>query len=214
MSSNIHASCKCGEVVFELSSAPYAVFYCSCDDCITHAKYVDGKARAAGVDNISLLEEGNDQAIFLAYFDRSTLCKLVQGGDKIVRYKLRSSSTTYRSYTSCCYTCVYGGGGKGSTKSAAGAPFNAHTLANLPQPLTPEVRMHMNGVLRMEEYPKDDLPHSNTIPIFLLLRFLYYACFSRFVPDAEMLALLDTDVPKEVNEVAGAAAFKAAGYTG
>jgi hypothetical protein len=57
------ATCKCGEVQFELIGPPIFSVYCCCNDCIVSEHYVDKKAKEAGVENISCLEKGNPQSI-------------------------------------------------------------------------------------------------------------------------------------------------------
>jgi hypothetical protein len=98
------AKCKCGEVEFQLTGEP--VFngpWCSCNDCVTAAHYVDNKAKAEGKTNISSLEVGNPQTQSHALFPVDAI-RLVKGGANIRFFKNKPGTNAVRTYTSCCCT--------------------------------------------------------------------------------------------------------------
>lgn len=119
--------CRCGEVEFHLIGRHILSPNCCCNDCVTAAYFVDEKAKAAGVENISCFEQGNNQAAAMVYWPSKNV-KYVKGKDKIVRFKLRESSTSYRSYTSCCYTTVIAKLGAKLKNANIGIAFNRNCM--------------------------------------------------------------------------------------
>ena len=117
------ATCKCGKVEFQLTGEPLITPNCCCNDCVIAAHFVDEKAKAAGVENISGMVEGNPQSATMCLWPASGI-KLVKGGELIKGYKLRPSSKTQRCYTSCCCTTVVAVTGDQLPTAGLGFPFN------------------------------------------------------------------------------------------
>ena len=183
---------------------------CHCNDCVTAAVYVDNKAAMARCENISVLEKGNPQAAHYVFF-RIPDVKLVKGGDKIMKYRLRPPSVSVRTYTSCCYTtlvCVLG------PKSLA-INNEKNVLINF-NAVTPPIvcptskcsRISCKEALRPAELPNDGIKNHRSIPIWFLMEAVGELVFgSKRNDDPATRKLIFTD-PRTVSEVAGGAACK------
>jgi len=211
------ASCRCGEVEFELKGEPShhgGGPRCHCNDCVSAAVYVNGKAAAANCENISVLEEGNSQAAHYVFY-RIPDIKLVKGGDKIMKYRMRPHSTSVRTYTSCCYTtvvCILGPKSL-AIKNEKCVLFNFHTITpTIDCPKKYFCRIQCKEAVRPADLPKDGIKNNSSIPIWFLTEAIGELLFgSRNNADVATRDLLFTD-HSTITEVAGAPAYEAAGF--
>lgn len=200
------ATCRCGQVVFELTGDPFMAPVCCCNDCLAAAHYVDAKARAAGIDNISYLEPGNPQSCCNAVFDRAAI-RLVQGGDLVRRFRLRPTSRYARTYTSCCYTTVPSIVGSRFVLTGIGSPFNFNTIQP-PIPTDVRFRLLSYEAKRPKELPPD-VPTYWFAPWWALCRVLFRFLFgTEPTADPATRSLLDDG---DTEEIAGPDAYSAAG---
>mmetsp|Transcript_22745 Transcript_22745/g.31179 ORF Transcript_22745/g.31179 Transcript_22745/m.31179 type:complete len:230 (+) Transcript_22745:470-1159(+) len=211
------ATCRCGEVEFELRGEPTHFGggpRCHCNDCVTAAVYVNNKAAAAGCENISVLEKGNPQAAHYLFY-RIPDIKLVRGGDKIMKYRLRPQSTSVRTYTSCCYTTVICMLGPKSLaiKSEKNVLINFNTVT--PMVVCPKShcsRIQCKEALRPADLPNDGIVNNQAIPLWFLWDAIGEVVFgSKRNNDTETRELIFIN-HKTVTEVAGGPAYEAAGY--
>jgi len=188
---------------------------CSCNDCVTTAHYVDSKAKNAGTDNISGLENGNPQAATQILWAPSKI-KLIRGGDKIAHFKLRSNSKSVKAYTTCCNTSLVTCGDKCPMVSF-GIPMNRSTIA----PTIPaQFRSLVGEVVNKDVFPKAEDEKSKGIsghyafaPWSAIGTVLSGQIFGTggLPRDPATLGVLNTSV-EAVTEVAGPEAYAAAGF--
>lgn len=175
---------------------------------MTAAIYADNKAKAAQIENISLLEKGNPQAAHYVFY-RIPDVKLVKGGDKIMKYRLRPKSVSVRTYTSCCFTtvvCVLGPQSLAiNNEKNVLINFNTITPA-IECPKSHCSRIQCKEAVRPAELPNDGIKNNSSIPLWFLWEAIGELVFgSKKNDDAATRDLLFID-PKTVSEVAGGTA--------
>lgn len=209
------ATCACGEVQFEITGNPVIGIICSCNDCRVASKYVDKKAQTAGTANISADEKGHDQCTSNCLFPLKDI-KLVKGGDKIKKFRLKSKSTNIRTYTECCNTSVCMICGPFPfVKMGFGVPFNYNTLP--PPPSTTEnafARILGCEALDPSKLPRDHIPNYKTLPLWFGGRIMWGVLFRsfKFSDETSRKILIENCTPAEVTEVVGKDFYVACGY--
>ena len=207
------AACRCGQVEFELtgeSSHKGCGPRCHCNDCITAAIYVNNKALAANHENISVLENGNPQGAHYVFHPIANI-RLVKGGDKIAKYRLRATTKTIRTYTTCCHTIVVSMLGADSLgiKLPKMAVVNYNTITPAIECSKADAtRIQCKEAARPKELPNDGIANNLGIPFGFIFVDVFNLCFaSTTIDDAATRALLYSD-PRNVTEIAGADACK------
>ena len=179
--------------------------------------YVDATARAAGTRNISSFEAGNDQCAAHCVFPLKGVT-LVRGADKMRKFRLRSTLTAVRTYTACCNTTLAVACGPSLLLSmGVGAPFNFNTLEPPPPTHDTSVFFRAQGseAPAPSQLPHDAIPNYSSVPLSFGPRLMYLSVFgSRFHDAAAREVLAERCGAKDVTEVAGRAAYEAAGYKG
>lgn len=207
------SSCKCGEVSFELEGKPAFGPKCCCNDCIASLYYVDGKAKEAGVENISNAQSGNYQSVVNAVWRKSAI-KCIKGADKIVYYKLRPKSTTLLTYTSCCYTPVICAAGRGfGGLLYTSFPFNRNTIS----PTFPAENLTFRGntedAVKPELLPKDGMKaYSPGPPFWVLMRVIKMKMTGGKPSDTKTWDEVLNREYEGITEVAGIAPYEAGGF--
>ena len=215
-------ACACGAVEFELTGAPIYQAPCCCNDCVTSAVYVDTLAATHAAVKISALERGNAQAADNVLWPAAGI-RLVKGADKIAYFKLRSSSSALHTYTTCCYTkTIMFAGGHPFNKLGVGVPFNCNAFKGRPDFGTLKARINASEAVRRADLPTDDgVPTYSIAPLWALGRIvpkiLWGIVWGRppvgpADSDRTTSTVLDGPDPKTVTEVAGSAAYEAAGF--
>ena len=144
--------------------------------------------------------------------------KLVQGGENIRKFRLRSKSSVNHTYTSCCNTAVVMLCGPFPfLQLGVGATFNGNTLQ---PPLT--TADHHSGFARIlgreatkpSDLPVDAIPNYKLLPLAVVGRILWGATLGRssWSDEAARVLLTERCSMEEVTEVAGKEAYAAAGY--
>jgi len=216
------ASCRCGEVEFELTGMSSHQGFgprCHCNDCVTAAIYVNNKALSASHENISILEVGNPQAAAYVFHPIPNV-RLVKGGDKIGMYRLRPNSSTIRTYTTCCHTIVISmlGADSLAIKLPKMAVFNYNAISPaIDCSKTDAIRIQCKEAARPKELPNDGIKNNRGIPLsFILVDVANVFLKSAKNNDPVTRALLYS-VPSTVTEIAGGDAckyFNAYGFKG
>lgn len=90
--------CACGEVRLAVTGAPIVVASCYCDDCQTGAAKLEALPGARRVKD-------DDGGTWAALY-RKDRYRVVQGGERLERTKLRSGSPTNRLVATCCNSAM------------------------------------------------------------------------------------------------------------
>ncbi len=206
------ATCKCGNVEFELRGECIMNNCCSCNNCVTAAYYVDRLARESQVDNLSYAEPGNPQAGCNVMYPPSKV-KLLKGKEFLVCFKLRASSVALRSYTSCCKTVVCAILGEEFKAVKFGIPFNRATIS---PPLSDKglFRTSVGEIQRPFEMPVDRIPRYKLVPWGVAVTLARIITFGSGGPsrDVDANAFFHTSAT-DITEVAGKDAYDACGFT-
>ena len=204
------ASCKCGNVKFELAGDPIMSPRCSCNDCMASCYYVNDLAKKNGKENISALENGNNQTVFNVLYPKASI-KILSGSDKLIYFKMKKSSKALHTYTSCCNTQVLMFcGGHDFNTLGVGSPFNFNTIQP-PPTLRTCARVLTSEAIRPKKLPKDDIPNYKMAPFWAIYKVIGNVMTGKKNKDADTLKVLDYDYTT-VNEVAGESAYKLAGF--
>ena len=201
------AACKCGEVEFEFTSPPMFSNGCCCCDCVSAAFYVDGKAKEAGVENLSSLEDNNPQSALNVVFAPSCI-RLVKGRDKIAFYRMKEKTNTMRTYTTCCYTTVCSCAGDTFMMAKGGISFNPHTVTPFPK-TTYRCMAHR----AQRPLPQDNIKPYQVGPWKVLGQVMKIMTIGTGGPSKDKVTheFINYD-SKKVTEVAGKPAYDAAGF--
>lgn len=117
-----------------------------------------------------MLEKENPQAAHYVFY-RIPDIKLVKGGDKIMKYRLRPKSTNVRTYTSCCYTTIACTLGPKllaiNNKMNVLINFNTITPA-IECPNSHCSRIQCKEAVRPNELPKDGIKNNAGLPLVSL----------------------------------------------
>ena len=210
------ASCACGQVRFEVRGDPVLGVQCACNDCRAGASFVDAKAKAAGCRNTSAFERGSkDQVVFNCLFPHGGI-KLVKGGELLRKFRLRDGKSAVHTYTDCCKTSVVNLCGPFIfVKMGVGVPFNYNTLSPPPPVSSRFARVNLQDAPLPAAVPKDKLVNmKGGPPLGLLPIVLWHVLLAphRFTDAATRALLAERCSIADVTEVAGDAAYIAAGY--
>lgn len=92
-------SCRCGQVVLEVTGKPIVGASCHCHDCQEAGRRFDAMASAQGV-----LDETGGTPMILFRKDR---VRCVAGDSLLEAHKLKGDSPTYRAVATCCNTPMF-----------------------------------------------------------------------------------------------------------
>ena len=91
-------SCQCGQVVLSTSGEPILRAQCYCHSCQEGGRRLEA---LPGAPQVREPDGGTDYVLY-----RKDRIECVQGGDKLVELKLKTTSPTRRLTTSCCNTAL------------------------------------------------------------------------------------------------------------
>jgi hypothetical protein len=142
--------------------------------------------------------------------------KLVQGGENMMKFRMRTKSSVVHTYTSCCNTSVVMLCGPFPfVQLSVGVPFNGNTLTPPPTPQSGFARIMCREATKPSELPIDAIPNSKLLThLTQSSRILWAATFGRssWTDEAARVLLTEHCSADEVTEVAGKAAYAATGF--
>lgn len=148
--STVELRCACGEVRLAVTGAPIVVASCYCDDCQAGAAKLEA---LPGARRVKDADGGTWAALY-----RKDRYRVMQGGGRLERLKLRSGSPTNRLVATCCNSAMMIDFDRGPHWVAMYRPG----FASPPPPL--EMRLQTRFALDPTSLPADGIPSYRMFP--------------------------------------------------
>lgn len=143
-------SCACGAVRLAVIGAPIVTAACYCDDCQAGAAQIEALPGARAIKDA---DGGTWSALY-----RKDRCRVMSGGERLKRVKLRAGSPTNRVVATCCNSAMLVDFDRGPHWVAMYRPG----FAGPPPPL--EMRVQTRFGPHPDALPRDGVPTYRMFP--------------------------------------------------